>query len=254
MKLRPLWILACCLHGSVTLAQRDAPVWECYLPSINVSCPDRDADLSIDLVLDKGGGPSNHTEHQMYLLSYLVKDEEEILQISKDIALLDKKAEGESKQFFDVLLKRGLVTIVDTKVAPRHIPRELEGYEQFTEAEAKRLNDFDFSFTISKEKLFESVGKLKHFGAHRSGPHGYYEDDFKLMVFVPVNDSKYATDVKEGVRGEHDFANGRFLDDANGDPLSWSTPILYFRPLPYEFELRRLEEGKDAGKLLLYIN
>lgn len=259
MKLRPLWILVCCLLGSVALAQRDAPVWECYLPSINVMHADGDR-IDFDLVFKKETGPVEHKEHQMYLLAYLTEDEAEIMKISEDLKLLDKKSEG--KQFFDVLTEEGLVAVIAIQVAPRQgfagqdmVGRYSDGSDAGRAKEAfLKLNTFSFQFSATYEDLYREVAKLKHFDANKRGPFGYFEDNFKVLAFVPVNDSKYATDVREGVKGENDFANGGFEKDANGDPLSRSTPILYFRPLPYEFELRRLDEGKDAGKLLLYIN
>jgi hypothetical protein len=254
MNVRFCMPLLALLYPSAALAQRDAPVWHCFLPSIEVDCPSRTSDLRIDLVFDKSGGPVEHTEHQMYLLSYLKKNEDEILEVSKDLALLDKKAVGDKKQFFDVLLERGLVAVIETQVAPRHVTRGLGPQDSYNREDMERSGDFDFSFSITRQKLFESLGKLRNFDANRLRPDDCFEDDIKLMVFVPVNDSKYATEVKEGVKGEHDFANGGGRDDANGNPLAWSTPILYFRPLPYEFQLHRLIEGEDAGMLLLHIN
>ena len=79
---------------------------------------------------------------------------------------------------------------------------------------------------------------------------GYFKSKFKLLVFVPVNDCKYATKVAEGVRGEHDFAHGDGRVDADGEILCWSTPILYFRSLPYECQFRK---GK-GDTVLVYIN
>ena len=66
-----------------------------------------------------------------------------------------------------------------------------------------------------------------------------YGDKFKMMVFVPVNTSPYATKIPMNLRKQYDFP-----------PRHWRfRPIHYFRPLPYVFELKRVSDG-----FLLYKN
>ena len=50
------------------------------------------------------------------------------------------------------------------------------------------------------------------------------------MIFVPVNDSKYATKVSNQLRETHDFAHFRDSE----------TILLYFKPLPYRFQFKPL--------------
>jgi hypothetical protein len=259
MKSFMLLIAVGAIFPSPLLAQRDAPVWDCYLPSIKVAEPHRDADLRVELTFCKGGGPTEHKQHQMYLLCYVAEDEDLILEISKDISLLDKKAEGKTQQFLDVLLENKLIAIADTKTASQYeLPDSAyDSNRELTDEELEKSGTFDFKFKFSKPELLEKAKQLKNFRPDRFDPNGgYFEDRLKFIVFVPVNDSKYATDVPEDARGEYDFAGFDVHRDPKieGDFFSHRTPILYFRPLPYEFELRKLLDGDEAGRLLLYIH
>ena len=76
---------------------------------------------------------------------------------------------------------------------------------------------------------------METFGKSKS-----FNDKFKFMIFVPVNDSAHATKVSPEVHKSYDFANG----------LDFSTALLYFRPLPYELSLQTYDEKT----LLIYIN
>lgn len=73
-----------------------------------------------------------------------------------------------------------------------------------------------------------------------SGRH-YYNDKFKLLIFVPVNDCKYATQVRKELRDMYDFAH--FYDS--------DTILLYFKPLPYRFQFNPLEA---QGAVELYVD
>ncbi len=236
----PLLLLV--LIPGVALAQRDPPLLECYLPSITVRHAEGER-LSLDLVLKKETGPTEHREHQMYLLVYLLDDETELLQISSDPKLLDKTKGRESKLFLDVLLEKGLVTVLETKVAKRQgfAGQDVSGkYADGSKAgrskeDFLKLNTFAFSFTPKYVDLFSKISKLKHFRNEDPPPDqiGIYKHRFKMLVFVPVNDCKYATEVRDGIRGENDLG-------LNHD--RFTTPILYCRPLPYEFAFRRDSE------------
>ena len=61
------------------------------------------------------------------------------------------------------------------------------------------------------------------------------------MIFVPVNDCKYATKVPKEQREFYDFAH--FMDG--------KTIIQYFKPLPYRFQFKPLDE---EGVVLLYVD
>ena len=66
--------IAYLVSPTLATAQRDAPVWESYLNRVSVYHLER-LSTSIELVWEKGGGPSKNVEHQIYLLVYLQKNE-----------------------------------------------------------------------------------------------------------------------------------------------------------------------------------
>ena len=90
--------------------------------------------------------------------------------------------------------------------------------------------------------LFQSVRKLGNFQPEKAEAYGsetWFDDKFKLIVFVPVNDSRHATKISRSLREMYDFAY----------PMNSKTALLYFRPLPYEFGLKKYKEDT-----LIYIN
>lgn len=228
------------LTAGVALAQRDPPLLECYLPLITVSHAEGER-LSIDLVLKKETGPGEHVEHQMYLLAYLLDDESEVLKICSDPALTDKTKGNDAKLFLDVLIEKGLVMILDTKVAKRlgFGAQDVTGkYADGTKAgrpidQFLRLNAFEFSFSPSYLDLFNKVSKLKHFVNEDPPPNelGLYKRRFKILVYAPVNDCKYSTEVRDEIRAASDFGVDEYAHR--------KTAILYCRPLPYEFQFSR---------------
>ena len=52
-----------------------------------------------------------------------------------------------------------------------------------------------------------AVGKLEHFDAKNTVEvrHTYFKYRFKFLVFVPVNDSEYATKIPRAMRNAHDL-------------------------------------------------
>ncbi|HBE70085.1 MAG TPA: hypothetical protein DDW52_18210 [Planctomycetaceae bacterium] len=214
-------------------AQRDAPVWSCYLSPISIL--DKHPLISTQFVLHKDGGPHEHFEHQCYILLYLKTDEDEILKSIVDEAFVDKKKQAEHS-FLVSLEEKGMVVRLATKVARRML-RE-KGKEQ--QCTSGFCYPFEFDFSISD--LFKKLNSVKNFDANDvkvSGKSTWFNQKFGLIAFVPVNDSIYSTDVADELQQTHDFAN---IMDSN-------TSILYFRPLPYEFSFKRHEE-----KVILYIN
>ena len=240
-------LLLLVLAPEVALGQRDPPLLECYLPSITLTHAEGER-LSLDLVLKKETGPTEHREHQMYLLAYLRDDEQEVLKICSDPKLLDKTKGGDAKLFLDVLLEEGLVTILEAKVARRQgfAGQDVSGkYADGSKAGQSKenflkLNTFAFSFGPKYVELFDKISRLKHFRNEDPPPKqiGIYKHHFKMLVFVPVNDCKYASQVEGGIRGKNDLG-------LNDDRLT--TPILYCRPLPYEFRFRR---DRDVGTVV----
>ena len=92
--------------------------------------------------------------------------------------------------------------------------------------------------------MFRAVQRLGNFDIKSvdvAGDYTWFEDKFKLIVFVPVNDSAQATKVSAELRKMYDFAN--FMD--------FQSSLLYFRPLPYEFQFKKYGA---ANTLLVYIN
>jgi len=245
MRIAWLSILIVLLCVSTALGQRDAPVWESFLPQISVYHDAADAPraLIVDFLFMKSGGPHEHTEHQAYVLAYLKKDEEQILKLAADPQLRSKKNE-KTKRFLDVLVEKKLVVTLDSQVAKiveMRMARQVKGSPGSVGADTESV--FPFKFTFSYETLFRSVQQLGNFDMKSVdvvGDYTWFEDKFKLIVFVPVNDSAQATKVSAELRKMYDFAG--LMDFENS--------LLYFRPLPYEFQFKKY--GADG--LLVYIN
>lgn len=240
-----LSIVIAFLCVSPAFAQRDAPVWECYLPRVSIfhAASGNQRALTIDFLFKKSGGPHEHVEHQAYILLYLQKDEEQILKLAGDPELTKKENE-KSKLFLDLLVEKKLVVPLESHVAKiKQTPRfpDVRGYPQNDEA-ADLEYSFPFNFTFAYETLFQSARKLGNFNPQEvrvAGRSTWSEDKFKLMVFVPVNDSRHATKVSAKLREMYDFAN----------LMDFKTALLYFRPLPYEFSFKKFDEN-----MLVYIN
>jgi hypothetical protein len=241
-----LSILIAFLCVSPALAQRDAPVWECYLPKVSIYHDERDRNpgITIDFLFKKNGGPHEHVEHQAYVLVYLSKDEDQILKLAADPELTKKENE-KTKLFLDLLVEKKLVVPLESQVAKiNRTPRfpDVRGNPRSVGAEELALHSFSFKFTFTYEMLFQSVRKLGNFQPEKAEAYGsetWFDDKFKLIVFVPVNDSRHATKISKSLREMYDFAY----------PMNSKTALLYFRPLPYEFGLKKYKEDT-----LIYIN
>ncbi len=72
-----------------------------------------------------------------------------------------------------------------------------------------------------------------------SNGHTWIRDEFRVIAFIPVNECKYADKVSSENKTDYDFA---YRSDAD-------TLAQYFRPLPYIFQAKRL----DDGEMLIYI-
>lgn len=250
MRMAWLSILILFLWASTAFGQRDAPVWESYLPKISIYHNDinKHPAITIDFLFKKHGGPPEHTEHQAYILVYLTKDEEEILKLAEDPQLTSKKNE-KTKLFLDALIEKKLVVPLESQVAQLNRQSSTLRYPDVRgtpkRAGADTLADFTFpfKFTFTYETLFQSVQKLGHFDVKNvtdGGTSTWFNDKFKLMVFVPVNDSRHATKVSAKLREMYDFAS----------VMDFDTALLYWRPLPYEFGFKKYREDT----LLIYIN
>ncbi|HET6975130.1 MAG TPA: hypothetical protein VFI24_02320 [Pyrinomonadaceae bacterium] len=249
MRMAWLSILIVLLLVSPAFGQRDAPVWESYLPKLSIYSDGDNARpaITVDFVFKKNGGPHEHTEHQAYILVYLKKDEEQILKLAADPELTKKKNE-KTKSFLDVLVEKKLVVPLDSQVAKinRDVAvryEDVRGNPRRVGAESIVDFGFPFKFTFTNDTLFKSVQKLGNFRIESvdvAGSSTWFEDKFKLMVLVPVNDSALATKVPAKLHEMYDFAS----------LMNFETSLLYFRPLPYEFGFKRYSEDR----LLIYIN
>jgi hypothetical protein len=248
MRMRMAWlsILIVLLYSPAAFGQRDSPVWESYLPKISIYHDDLNSRpaLTIDFLFKKNGGPYEHKEHQAYVLVYLKKDEEEILKLAADPQLISKKNE-KTKLFLDLLVEEKLVVSLDSQVAKiGSTPRfpDVRGNPTRTGADALDQFSFAYKFTFTYETLFQSVHKLGHFNAENVnvvGSSTWFDDKFKLIVFIPVNDSRHANKVSATIREAYDFAS----------VMNSNTALLYFRPLPYEFGFKKYQQDT-----LIYIN
>lgn len=248
MRIVLLSILLVFVSVSTAFGQRDAPVWESYLPKVAIYHDDSNNHpaLTVDFLFKKHGGPHEHTEHQAYVLVYLKKDEEQILKLAADPELVKKKNE-KTKLFLDFLVEKKLVVPLESRVAKLNEGSEtryadVRGNPKRAGADTIGEWGFPFKFTFTTETLFQSVQKLGNFNIKSMdvvGKETWFDDKFKLMVFVPVNDSAQATKVSAKLREMYDFAS----------VMDFETSLLYFRPLPYEFGFKKYEED-----VLVYIN
>ena len=258
MRLLALSWVAFCLLSTSAFAQRDAPVWESYVARQSLY-HENDDSMTIELLFKKEGGSSEHTHHQMYILAYLKKDEQTILELARDSSLQDK-TKTDKPMLIDVLLEKKLATILDTKIGKRarQGAQDVAGnYDIESDAlhgkESLKLNSYPFTFNFSNKSLFEAVSQLGNFDEKNviHGDNLYFEDKFKLMVFVPVNDCKYANKVAPELNKARDFASSFSLDDTDDPFRTYSTPLLYFKPLLYEFEFKKLDAD---DRYLIYVN
>ncbi|MEM6471898.1 MAG: hypothetical protein AAF802_20230 [Planctomycetota bacterium] len=220
----------------VAQAQRDAPVWHSFLPRISLF--DERKTLDFEITFKKAGGPKEQSSHsQVYVLAYLEKDESRIQELA-DNKELTTKSDKKDELLLDVLVNEGLVALLETKVAKESEDPVVISPRSGRASRGSSCYDFEFSF--DNRKLFETIGKLKSFDHTNfvDSAYRYYNDKFKLMIFVPVNDCRYATKIPRQQREFHDFAH--FMDS--------ETIIQYFKPLPYRFQFKPLD---DEGIVLL---
>jgi hypothetical protein len=239
-------VLLVCLLLNLSLpvanAQRDAPVSNSFLAGMSVYRRSI-SDVCIDLLFEKDGGPHEHTEHQMYLIAYLEKDEDQILKLASDRSLLNKR-ERNKKMLLDVLREKRLIAVLDSKVADRMVYHHGKA--------TWPSNTFPFHFSLSNKDLFEAVNTLANFDPQNvvQSDAAYFRDRLKLLVFVPVNDSKYADKISPEIRAHGDFANWHSEGTEPGDDVWFTkTILLHFRPLPYNFQFSKDSDGWVALRI-----
>ena len=250
MRMTWLSIFVVFLWVSPAFGQRDAPVYEAYLPQFSIYHDDskgHDA-ITIDFLLKKNGGPMEHTEHQAYILVYLKKDEEQIMKLAGDAELVKKANEKTARTFLQILVAKKLVVPLESQVARINggrTPRfaDARGYPKRSGVDTLEGHSFPFKFTFTYETLFRTVRGLGNYSPATEEIYTekitYFHDKFKFIVFVPVNNSAQANKVAPEIHKSWDFAN----------PMNYATSLLYFRPLPYELDMETYEK-----KVLVYIN
>lgn len=237
--------------SQTVFAQRDPPSAECNLACITVFHKDPHT-ISVDLLFKKTGGPHEHFERQMYILAYLKSDEAEIMKLASDPSLLDKNA-PDKKMVLDVLLEKKFVAILETKAVIRNNYDPVMYRDVIVQKPGKNADNdekanlewqtYPFKFTFTNEELFKTINQLANFHADNvvNSDDVYFNEKFCFLAFVPVNDSKYASKIPAEMRKSLDFA---------GLPGNYKTPLLYFRPLPYELQFAKTR----LGEIKIYIN
>lgn len=218
------------------IAQRDPPVSDSYLPR-TVVYRER-LTLDFETTWCKAGGPVEQSSHaQMYVLLYLEKDENEILELSRLEELTNKKNRVDDL-ILSALEEKGLAIVLDTKVATLETS---DATKKLKKQLAGRNYDFEFSFEYSS--LLEKHKELANFdkdSVRNAGSLGHYFDDkVKILLVVPVNDSPLATLIPEELRNFYDFAH----------LMNSETSIHYFKPLPQRYKLRQLNDGKVIANI-----
>lgn len=229
----------------VASAQRDPPVFDSFLASISL-WKERTS-LDLELTFARLGGPIKQLDYsQAYVLGYLEKDETRILELAAD-QKLTMKSQNDAldnaghKLLLDFLVDEELATVLATTVTQQAKPPVL--LHAKSTRPARGLGYFEFSFSFENKVLFRAARDLRNFDPERFAlfDQKYYDDKLKLMVFVPVNDCRYATAIPRKLRESHDFAH--FYDS--------DTILQYFKPLPYRFQFKPLE---PQGDVLMYID
>jgi len=250
MRISRLSIFVVLLWVFPAFGQRDAPVYEAYLPQFSIYHDTSEGNnaITIDLLFKKNGGPVEHTEHQAYILVYLKKDEEQIMKLAGNSELVNKQNEKKAKPFLNLLIDKKLVVPLESQVAKINggrTPRfaDARGYPRRSGIDTLANHSFSFKFTFPYEKLFQTVRGLGNYSPATEQIYTekitYFHDKFKFIVFVPVNNSAQANKVSPEIHKSWDFAN----------PMNDTTSLLYFRPLPYELDMQTYEK-----KVLVYIN
>lgn len=229
----------CLLLGGLTgsaMAQRDSPVWDSYLPRV-VMYKERTT-LDFEATWFKGGGPHEQAgAAQMYVLVYLEKDEKELLELAALEEHINKKNKKEDL-ILSVLEKKKLAKVLATQSAAGKSGKTLNLKKQIRGGSV-----YHFEFSFENAKILEQLKQLANFDetAVKSFPGDMlmFDDKFKLLIFVPVNDCSLATLIPQKQRDFYDFAHF----------MNTKTSIQYFKPLTQRFQMRRLGNGEVIANI-----
>ena len=133
-----------------------------------------------------------------------------------------------SALFSEMLKEQRLVITLDSKVA-KHVPAKPHP----DRPKVLSIDHFPFEFSLDHASLFEALSRVEGFDAQgvvANGDSRWFEDTFKIAAFFPLNQSEFADKVDPKYQAMLDF--GRAYMSGNA--------VLYFRSLPYEFNIQRV--------------
>lgn len=203
-----LTILSCfVLVVTPARAQHCPPILESYLSQISIKHNRKDRSLDLNVTYSKGGG-HEMPKYQIYLLAYLQKNEHRVpTPLPADFADNKLTADFIDKKFVCVLHTEAIELNNDDNL-----------YDDI----------YDFDLRLNMNELAEKIIKLGRFTEKdRINPDswGYYEDKFRLAVFIPyLEDSTYSV-------------LDSLPEDKHECPHSDRRALL-FQPLPYAFSIQ----------------
>lgn len=231
MTMQKLFVSLCLLViiGTSAFAQGVPPVRQNYLSPVSVETG-KEACLDVRFSYHKDGGLRYHDQRQAQLLIYLKKDEAEILKIARVAEKLDNP-KTDLAPFDKLMADRKLIIPLEAKLAKRLVGAAEKPKRRYQFP----LDSFFFNFQLDYDTLLTTLKKLDHFDKQnviKNRDTTTYRDEFGLIVFVPLNNSRYATLVPQRLRKLSDV--GKFYRA--------EAPILYFRPLPCNFQMDQHDE------------
>ena len=234
MKILSCSLLILGLISQSALAQRDGPVRSAYLSKISIE-NDVSTQLNVDLEFTVDGGPKGNSHRQMYLVAFLKKDEKRVSELVNDETMLDKTSED--KLFLQNLVEEKIAFTLNTQVSKR-------------QAAKFAPDEFKFDFNIENKKLLElaSIQLINFYDTNSvlNSGNTYFNDRIKLLVFVPVNDSRLADQIKNHQKSTFDFAKYRSDLDDGKELFYLKNACLYSKILPYSFQVKKFKNGSVA--------
>ncbi|MCC6126965.1 MAG: hypothetical protein IT426_18550 [Pirellulales bacterium] len=214
--MRPIILLAvlccCVLTVAPAKAQHCPPIWESYLSRISIEHDAKTRAIDLKVKYSKLGGRAM-PKYQIYLLAYLEQNERRVpAPLPADF--IDKQ----------------VVRVLHTQA----VERNADGSYDF----ALRLNANELA------KKFIEHGRLTEKDRKNPGGWGYYEESFRLAIFIPfLEDRTYS--VLENLPEDRHECN--YLQER----------ALLFQPLPYSLGIHfgRVGGGQLAeGEYSIRIN
>lgn len=230
MKPNFLAILVFCSFSTSLWAQHSPLISNSYVSSFAVKRMKDSLKVTVEYARD-GGTESTRIYAQLYILVYLLDDEKEIRELVQKEEYTRKDSEN-SSQLLDVLKRRKLAAILDSKVSDAS-----EAYPADLPFDFRNKFEFEFSY----DSILEKVSSLARYSnsKERRPP-----DRFGFIVFVPVNDSQYADKIPK-----HDDKLPDFVKDKSDkhfyDPYHI---VQHFSILPYQARLYIPDASEKVSK------